>query len=125
NEDDAVRNSPRVHREFDEGVGNLPGWHKGVHRKKTKTHRKIVGGSQKACQELEGSDDTIGPRREFARRFTEEIGKLVGNTSGDRQKKSRRLASRMSEAVKLVGWLIVAESPRTGRQTAHTWFSSG
>ncbi|RRT31995.1 hypothetical protein B296_00057367 [Ensete ventricosum] len=31
-----------------------------------------------------GSDDAMGPRREFARRFVEEIEKLAGNTPGDR-----------------------------------------
>ncbi|RWW75011.1 hypothetical protein BHE74_00016980 [Ensete ventricosum] len=37
-----------------------------------------------------GSDDAVEPRREFARRFAEGIGKLVGNTSGDRWKKDHR-----------------------------------
>ncbi|RWW36404.1 hypothetical protein BHE74_00058582, partial [Ensete ventricosum] len=30
-----------------------------------------------------GSNDVVGFRREFARRFTEGIRKLTGNTSGD------------------------------------------
>ncbi|RRT36650.1 hypothetical protein B296_00046195 [Ensete ventricosum] len=50
--DDAVGNSPRVRRELAEGMGNLPGWHKRVRQKKTKTHQKIVGGSRKAYREL-------------------------------------------------------------------------
>ncbi|RRT55346.1 hypothetical protein B296_00022974 [Ensete ventricosum] len=50
-----------------------------------------------------GSDGAMGSRREFARRFAEGIGKLVGNTSGDRRKKTRRLVARMSEAVELAG----------------------
>ncbi|RRT52593.1 hypothetical protein B296_00040098 [Ensete ventricosum] len=33
-----------------------------------------------------GLDDVVGPRREFARRFTEEIKKLVGSTPGDHRK---------------------------------------
>ncbi|RZS29127.1 hypothetical protein BHM03_00062816 [Ensete ventricosum] len=49
-EDDAVGNSPRMRRELVEGIRSLPGWRKGVHRKKTKTHRKIVKGSLKACR---------------------------------------------------------------------------
>ncbi|RWW07505.1 hypothetical protein BHE74_00024794 [Ensete ventricosum] len=40
----AVRNSPGVHRELADGIGSLLGWRKGVHQKKTETHRKIVGG---------------------------------------------------------------------------------
>ncbi|RZS29425.1 hypothetical protein BHM03_00063161, partial [Ensete ventricosum] len=50
--DDAVGNSSGVRRELTEGIGSLLGWRKGVRRKKTKTHRKIVGGSRKACREL-------------------------------------------------------------------------
>ncbi|RWV97738.1 hypothetical protein GW17_00039454 [Ensete ventricosum] len=34
------------------------------------------------------SNDAVGPHWEFARRFTERIGKLAGNTLGDRQKKT-------------------------------------
>ncbi|RZS05968.1 hypothetical protein BHM03_00036552 [Ensete ventricosum] len=48
-----------------------------------------------------GLDDAVGPRGEFTRRFTEGIGKLTGNTLGDRRKKTRRLAARMSEATGL------------------------
>ncbi|RZS24893.1 hypothetical protein BHM03_00058029 [Ensete ventricosum] len=35
-----------------------------------------------------GSDDAVEPRREFARRFAEGIGKLAGNIPGDRRKKT-------------------------------------
>ncbi|RRT34225.1 hypothetical protein B296_00046202, partial [Ensete ventricosum] len=42
-EDDAVGNSLGVHQELAEGIGSLLGWRKGVYRKKTETHRKIVG----------------------------------------------------------------------------------
>ncbi|RZR89927.1 hypothetical protein BHM03_00017736 [Ensete ventricosum] len=54
------------------------------------------------------SDDAVGPRWEFARRFSEGIGKLAGNTPGDCQKKTERLATRMLEATRLVG--VVANS---------------
>ncbi|RZS25282.1 hypothetical protein BHM03_00058464 [Ensete ventricosum] len=52
-EDDAVENSPGVRRELAMGIGSFPGWHKGVHQKKTETHRKIIRGSRKAYRELE------------------------------------------------------------------------
>ncbi|RWW04332.1 hypothetical protein GW17_00032451 [Ensete ventricosum] len=39
----------------------------------------------------------------FARRFTEGIGKLVGNIPGDRRKKTGRLIARMPEAAGLAG----------------------
>ncbi|RRT40435.1 hypothetical protein B296_00017366 [Ensete ventricosum] len=55
----------------------------------------------------------MGPHREFTRRFTEGIEKLVGITLVDHQKKTRRLTVRMLEAIGLVGWLSAAESPRT------------
>ncbi|RWV78597.1 hypothetical protein GW17_00060407, partial [Ensete ventricosum] len=35
-----------------EGIRSLLGWHKGVHRKKIETHRKIVGDSRKVYREL-------------------------------------------------------------------------
>ncbi|RZR74206.1 hypothetical protein BHM03_00033715 [Ensete ventricosum] len=36
------------------------------------------------------SDDAVGSRRKFARRFAEGIGKLVGNAKGDRRKEDQR-----------------------------------
>ncbi|RWV92814.1 hypothetical protein GW17_00044776 [Ensete ventricosum] len=90
---DAVGNSLGVGRELTKGIKSLPGWRKGVRQKKTKTRWKIVGGSRKACRE----------------RFTEGIGKLAGNTPGDRQKKIRRLAVRMLEAVGLAGGLVFTQ----------------
>ncbi|RWW36744.1 hypothetical protein BHE74_00058208 [Ensete ventricosum] len=43
-----------------------------------------------------GSDDVVGPRREFVRRFVEGIRKLAGNMLGDHQKipEASRLAGR-------------------------------
>ncbi|RWV93297.1 hypothetical protein GW17_00044260 [Ensete ventricosum] len=49
------------------------------------------------------SDDTVEPRREFAKRFVEGIGKLAGNTPGDRQKKTIGLVAIMSEVTRLGG----------------------
>ncbi|RZS02750.1 hypothetical protein BHM03_00032825 [Ensete ventricosum] len=45
------------------------------------------------------SDDVVRFCQEFARRFTEGIGKLAGNMSGDRRKKTIGLTVRISEAV--------------------------
>ncbi|RWW65062.1 hypothetical protein BHE74_00027656 [Ensete ventricosum] len=107
---DVVGNSPGVRRELAEGIGSLPGWRKGVYQKKIETHRKIIEGSQKltgidgprSCLGIGlGFDDAMGPRLEFARRFAEGIGKLAGNMPGDRQKKTRRLITRIPEAVEL------------------------
>ncbi|RRT76360.1 hypothetical protein B296_00007830 [Ensete ventricosum] len=50
-----------------------------------------------------GSDDAMEPRQEFARRFVEGIGKLAGNTLGDRWKKTIGLATRMFKATGLGG----------------------
>ncbi|RWW82738.1 hypothetical protein BHE74_00008785 [Ensete ventricosum] len=50
-----------------------------------------------------GSDNAVGPHREFAKRFVEGNEKLIGNTLGDRQKNTKRLIVRMSEAIGLVG----------------------
>ncbi|RWW09021.1 hypothetical protein GW17_00027511 [Ensete ventricosum] len=49
-----------------------------------------------------GSDDAVGSRQEFARRFAERIGKLVRNMKGDRRKKTKGLIARMQEATELV-----------------------
>ncbi|RWV78822.1 hypothetical protein GW17_00060142 [Ensete ventricosum] len=49
-----------------------------------------------------GSNDTVGFRREFARRFTEGIGKLAGNKPEDYWEKTRSLATSMLEATGLV-----------------------
>ncbi|RRT70512.1 hypothetical protein B296_00000782 [Ensete ventricosum] len=50
-----------------------------------------------------GLDDAVGPRREFAVRFTEGIEKLARNTSGDRRKKTIRPTVRIPEAAGLAG----------------------
>ncbi|RZS20457.1 hypothetical protein BHM03_00052976 [Ensete ventricosum] len=51
-EDNAVGNSRGVHQELAEGIGRLPEWRKGVHQKKTETHRKIVRVSRNIYREL-------------------------------------------------------------------------
>ncbi|RRT73448.1 hypothetical protein B296_00029375 [Ensete ventricosum] len=50
-----------------------------------------------------GSDDALGPRQEFARRFNKWTRKLAGNTPGDCRKKTESLIVRMSEAIELTG----------------------
>ncbi|RWW45183.1 hypothetical protein BHE74_00048993, partial [Ensete ventricosum] len=50
-----------------------------------------------------GSDDAVGHRWEFTRRFAEGIGKLTGNTRGDHRKKTIGLVTRVSTTAKLVG----------------------
>ncbi|RWW18529.1 hypothetical protein GW17_00017483 [Ensete ventricosum] len=84
---DAFGNSPGVCWKLDEGIGSLPGWRMGVCQKKIETSRKIVGGSRKACRDL---DNAVGSHQKFARRFVERIGKLAENTKGDRRKEDRR-----------------------------------
>ncbi|RWV84179.1 hypothetical protein BHE74_00047603 [Ensete ventricosum] len=41
--------------------------------------------------------------------LSKRIGKLAGNTSGDRRKKTERLTARMSEAVGLAGGLVFTQ----------------
>ncbi|RWW40015.1 hypothetical protein BHE74_00054597, partial [Ensete ventricosum] len=60
-------------------------------------------GQDQAWASGRGSDDVVGPHREFARRFDKGIKKLTENTLGDRRKKTIRLIVRMSEAARLVG----------------------
>ncbi|RWV87595.1 hypothetical protein GW17_00050393 [Ensete ventricosum] len=81
---DAVGNSPGVRLELIEGIGSLPGWHKGVRQKKTETRQKIVGGSRKACRDL-----SIGPGFEQCSGISPNgIRKFAENTLGDRWKKT-------------------------------------
>ncbi|RWW55436.1 hypothetical protein BHE74_00037949, partial [Ensete ventricosum] len=42
------------------------------------------------------SDDEVGSRRKFARRFAEGIGKLVGNSKGDRREEDRRTCRKIA-----------------------------
>ncbi|RWW81685.1 hypothetical protein BHE74_00009890 [Ensete ventricosum] len=51
----------------------------------------------------QGLDDAVGARQEFARRFTEGIRKLTRNTSGDRQRKTVRLAIGDSRGCRIAG----------------------
>ncbi|RRT32617.1 hypothetical protein B296_00046858 [Ensete ventricosum] len=90
---DTIANSPGVHRKLTEGIESLLGWHNGVYQKKTETRRKIVGGSRKACRD---SDDAMGSRRKFARRFAEGIGKLTGNVKGDCREEDRRTCHKIA-----------------------------
>ncbi|RWW21615.1 hypothetical protein BHE74_00024552 [Ensete ventricosum] len=73
-------------------VSRVPGWRNGVRWKKTETQRKIVGGSRKACRELERPDmdprsslgirlslnDAVGARCEFARTSPKVSGRSLG-----------------------------------------------
>ncbi|RZR86308.1 hypothetical protein BHM03_00013488 [Ensete ventricosum] len=89
---DAVGNLPGVRQKLTEGIGSLRGWHKGVHQKKTETHRKIIGLGHRAR-----FGRYSGISSKFARRFVEGIGKLARNTLGDHWKKTGRLATRILE----------------------------
>ncbi|RZS10583.1 hypothetical protein BHM03_00041817 [Ensete ventricosum] len=63
-----------------------------------------------------GSDDAMGPRWEFTKRFAEGIGKLARNTLGDHRKKTIVLTARMSKVVGLSRrWLLATEPPRSSR----------
>ncbi|RRT43907.1 hypothetical protein B296_00041827 [Ensete ventricosum] len=87
---DTFGNSLGVCRKLAEGIESLPGWCKGVRQKMTETRQKIIEGSRKACRRSGCSDDAVRSRRKFARRFTEGIGKLIGNAKGDRWKEDWR-----------------------------------
>ncbi|RWW43615.1 hypothetical protein BHE74_00050700 [Ensete ventricosum] len=106
-----------------ECIGSLPGWRKGVRQKKTETHRKIIGGSRKACWEFNHdgmsyisdmnprSSLGIGPRirrcggssSSVCLDFAEGIGKIARNTLGDRRRKTVRLAAGEVEGCRFAG----------------------
>ncbi|RRT45384.1 hypothetical protein B296_00029210 [Ensete ventricosum] len=68
-------------------------------------------GQDQAWASGRSSDDAVGPRQEFVRRFVEGIRKLAGNTLGDCWKKTVRFIARMPEATELGG---------TGKSMRHT-----
>ncbi|RWV96572.1 hypothetical protein GW17_00040701 [Ensete ventricosum] len=96
---DAVGNSPGVRRKLVEGIGSLPGWHKGVRQKKIETHRKIIGVAEKLTR---SSDDAVGYRRKFARRFVEGIEKLAANAKGDCQEEDQRTCYKIVEGCQIM-----------------------
>ncbi|RWV87133.1 hypothetical protein GW17_00050909 [Ensete ventricosum] len=107
---DTFGNSPGVCRKLTEGIGSLPGWRKGVRQKKTKTRQKIIVGSRKACWESGYSDDAVGSRRKFTRRFAEGIRKLAGNAKGDRRKEDRRTYRKIARGYRSITEIRVADS---------------
>ncbi|RWW14785.1 hypothetical protein BHE74_00045183 [Ensete ventricosum] len=48
-----------------------------------------------------GLDDVVGPRREFATRFIEGIGKFIRSMLGDHRKKTGSLTARIPEVTGL------------------------
>ncbi|RWW26886.1 hypothetical protein GW17_00008713 [Ensete ventricosum] len=53
----------KVCRELAKGIGSLPGWHKGVRRKKTKTRQRLSGVAERLAGSWEGLEvDVYGPR---------------------------------------------------------------
>ncbi|RZS11855.1 hypothetical protein BHM03_00043221, partial [Ensete ventricosum] len=70
-------NSPRVRRELAKSIGSLPGWRKGVSRKKIETLRKIIGVAERLAESWED--------------FAKGIGKIARNTPGDRWRMIVRL----------------------------------
>ncbi|RRT31845.1 hypothetical protein B296_00057446, partial [Ensete ventricosum] len=97
--DDVITNSPEVHWKLTQGIGSLLGWHKGIRYKKIETRRKIIGVAKTLAGSWEGHDVDVyrakdwTMQREFARRFAEGIEKLTRNMSGDRRRKTVRLAA--------------------------------
>ncbi|RRT47986.1 hypothetical protein B296_00031691 [Ensete ventricosum] len=67
--------------------------------KRLRLTERLSGEAEKLTGSLEGSNDTVGARWEFA----EGIGKLIRNTSGDCRRKTIKLTGRMPEVVELSG----------------------
>ncbi|RWV88342.1 hypothetical protein GW17_00049581 [Ensete ventricosum] len=78
-----IGSSPRVSRVCQDGA-----------REFNRRRPRLVGRLSGVAEKLVGRlDDVEGARWEFARRFTERIGKLAKNTPGDRQRKIVRLVT--------------------------------
>ncbi|RZS18319.1 hypothetical protein BHM03_00050558 [Ensete ventricosum] len=94
----AFGNSPGVCRKLAEGIGSLPRWRKGVRQKKTETHRKIIGGSRKACRtiwwDLAGYSLGDSPK---------ESGSSLGTQRAITGKKTGGPAARLPEVAEVCG----------------------
>ncbi|RWV80055.1 hypothetical protein GW17_00058726 [Ensete ventricosum] len=101
--EDAVGNPPGVRRGLTEGTGACQDGVREFTERRPRLVGRLSGVAERLARSWEGSDDAVGPRWEFARRFFEGIGKLAGNTPGDCQKKIERIDTRMSEATGLAG----------------------
>ncbi|RWV88182.1 hypothetical protein BHE74_00051812 [Ensete ventricosum] len=99
---DAFGNSPGVCQKLAEGIGSLPGWHKGIRQKKTETRRKIIGGSEKLAGirtmwwDLTGS--SLGDS-------SKESGSSLGTQREITEKKTRGLAVRLPEVARICGMI--------------------
>ncbi|RZS00982.1 hypothetical protein BHM03_00030775 [Ensete ventricosum] len=62
------------------------------------------------------SDDTVGSRQKFAKRFVEEIGNLAGNAKGDHRKEDRRTCRKI-----IGGYWSIREG---GSRPQHGWSGS-
>ncbi|RWV85557.1 hypothetical protein GW17_00052639 [Ensete ventricosum] len=80
---ECIRSSPRVSGVCHDGTREFA-------RRRPRLAGILSRVAEKACR------DGISPK--FTRKFVEGIEKLVGNTPGDRRKKTRRLIARMPEA---------------------------
>ncbi|RRT77986.1 hypothetical protein B296_00005548 [Ensete ventricosum] len=79
--DDAVGNTPGVRQELTESTGACQDGVREFAERRPRLLGRLSGVTERLARSWEGSDDAVGPRWEFARRFSEGIGKLVGNTS--------------------------------------------
>ncbi|RZS21766.1 hypothetical protein BHM03_00054448, partial [Ensete ventricosum] len=66
-------------------------------RRRLRLAGRLSGVAERLAGSWGGLDDVVGAHRKFARRFTEGIGKLARNTSGDRRRKTVRLTVGDSE----------------------------
>ncbi|RWW01762.1 hypothetical protein GW17_00035181 [Ensete ventricosum] len=86
---DAVGNLLGVRRELTEGIESLLGWRKGVRKKKTETHRKIIGGSRKAYRDLPGWREGVHQKKtKTHRKIVEGSRKVYRDSLGDSSKGS-------------------------------------
>ncbi|RRT58420.1 hypothetical protein B296_00002160 [Ensete ventricosum] len=112
--DDAIGSRRKFAKRFAEGIRKLAGKAKGDYRKEDRrTCRKITGvcGSKPPVSSgwtarttksgwhataFDGSDNAIGSRRKFAKRFAEGIRKLAGNAKGDYRKEDQRTCRKIT-----------------------------
>ncbi|RRT58458.1 hypothetical protein B296_00039588 [Ensete ventricosum] len=134
---DAFGNSLGVYRKLAEGIGSLLGWRKGVRqdgarefsKKRPRLAERLSGVAEKLARSRDddgprynigigpSSDDAVGSRRKFARRFAEGIGKLVGYAKDDHRKEDRRTYRKITGGCQNMGeiWAACSSFRRVNR----------
>ncbi|RWV82446.1 hypothetical protein GW17_00056055 [Ensete ventricosum] len=95
---ECVGSSPRVSGVFQDGAREFAKRRPKITERLSRVAEKLAGNDEPrySLGIRPSSDDAVGSRRKFARRFAEGIGKLAGNAKGDRWEEDRRTCRKIA-----------------------------